>query len=127
MHNADMSEDVRVFERGQPAYNEADAVRNARLQPGFAPAVYLIAGLIASNALTGCSGEASPPPQKPSISYRTKAENANARIDKTYRLSETETIKVVIVPGFPYGERCVIYSNSTSSTMHCQEISAGRQ
>lgn len=74
--------------------------------------------------LAGCKD---PPVPKPSVSYKTKAENAHARIEKTYRLSETETIKVVIVPGYPVGERCVIYTNGTSSTMSCSELTVLKQ
>lgn len=93
-----------------------------RLPQGSALAACLLSGI-----LTGCTGEASPPPEKPSISYKTRAENAQARIDRTYRLSETEIVKVIIVPGHPYGERCVVYSTPTSSTMHCRESAAQRQ
>ena len=49
------------------------------------------------------------------------------RVEKTYRLSETETVKTIIVPGWPLGEKCVIYSNAVSSTMQCREISAHAQ
>jgi len=54
-------------------------------------------------------------------------EDPQARIEKTYRLSETETVKIVMVPGWPVGERCVIYSNAVSSTIQCREISPGHQ
>ena len=63
----------------------------------------------------------------PAISYKTRAEHAKAKVEKEYRLSETETIKVVIVPGFPMGERCVIYSNGQGNTMQCREITPGKQ
>lgn len=66
-------------------------------------------------------------PQKPSISYKTKVENASARVDKSYRLSETETVKVIIVPGHPMGERCIVYSNGQTSTMQCSELRPAQQ
>lgn len=89
-------------------------------------AAILALGVIA--VLSGCSESPSAKEirQQP-VSYKTRAENAHARIDKTYRLSETESIKIVIVPGHPYGERCVIYTNGQSSTMHCREIAAQQQ
>lgn len=77
-------------------------------------------------ALAGCDRAPAPPPQ-PSISYKTRVENATARIEQTYRLSETEIVKVLIVPGWPMGERCVIYSGPSGSTMSCRELVPSRQ
>lgn len=76
-------------------------------------------------ALQACS-EATPN-NPPPISQKTRVENLQARVEKTYRLSETETVKIIMVPGFPFGERCVIYSNAVSSTMQCREISPSQQ
>jgi len=77
-------------------------------------------------ALAACQPAATEP-TKPSISWKTRAENANARIEKTYRLSETESVKVVTVPGYPLGERCVIYNNGQSSAMQCRELLPSHQ
>lgn len=82
------------------------------------------------SALAGCSdGPSAKEIREAPISYKTRAENAHARIEKTYRLSETESIKVVIVPGWPFGERCIIYNNASnySSAMRCSEITVGQQ
>ena len=68
-----------------------------------------------------------PDPKSPPISQKVRVENLQARVEKTYRLSDTETVKTVIVPGWPLGEKCVIYSNAMSSTMQCREISAHAQ
>ena len=89
-------------------------------------AAIVVLGII--SALAGCSEAPSANEIKQApVSYKTRVENAHARIDKSYRLSETETVKIVIVPGHPYGERCVIYTNGQSSTMHCREIAAQQQ
>lgn len=74
--------------------------------------------------LTGCGEK---PPEKPGMSYKTRAEHAPIRVDKEIRLSETESIKVVIVPGFPMGERCVIYTNERGNAMQCREVTASQQ
>ena len=63
----------------------------------------------------------------PAISWKTRAEHAKVKVEKEYRLSETETMKVVIVPGFPMGERCVVYSNERGNAMQCREITPGQQ
>ncbi len=82
--------------------------------------VAFIALLTASLFMPSCSG---PTPPKPApISQKTRVENLQARVEKSYRLSETESVKIVIVPGWPFGERCVIYSNAVSSTMQCREV-----
>ena len=65
--------------------------------------------------------------EAPAISYKTRAEHASVKVEKEYRLSETETIKVVIVPGFPMGERCVIYTNGQTSAMQCREVTPRQQ
>ena len=87
--------------------------------------VAFIALITASLFLLSCSKPA--PPKQPAISQKVRVENLQARIEKTYRLSETENIKIVIVPGWPFGERCVIYSNAVSSTMQCREITTSQQ
>lgn len=84
-----------------------------------------IALLAALVALCACTEPA--PPEKPSISYKTRAENASMRVEKEHRLSENETVRVVIVPGWPMGERCVLYTGPTSSAMACREVSPLRQ
>jgi len=76
-------------------------------------------------AVLGCSEPKATTP--PPISQKVRVENLQARVDKTYRLSETESIKIVIVPGWPFGERCVIYTNAVSSTMQCREITTREQ
>lgn len=73
----------------------------------------------------GCSEAA--PDKRPPISQKVRVENLQARIEKSYRLSDTENVKILMVPGWPFGERCVIYSNSTSSTMQCREITPSQQ
>lgn len=79
-------------------------------------------------ALPGCSEAPSAKEiREAPISHKTRAENAHARIEKTYRLSEIENIKVVIVPGHPLGERCVIYTNGAASAMQCREILPNQQ
>lgn len=87
--------------------------------------VAFIALIMAVLFMPSCSGPAPPTPLP--ISQKVRVENLHARIDKTYRLSETESIKIVIVPGWPFGERCVIYSNAVSSTMQCREITTSQQ
>jgi hypothetical protein len=77
--------------------------------------------------LVGCQERQQEAAAAPAISYKTRAEHATAKVEKEYRLSETETIKVVIVPGFPMGDRCVIYTNVQGSTMQCREITPGQQ
>lgn len=87
--------------------------------------------LAACAGVLGCSRAApdKPPPVKesPPISQKVRVENLQARTEKTYPLSGSETIKIVIVPGYPFGERCVIYTNGATSTMSCREITAGQQ
>lgn len=78
--------------------------------------------LFAAAALVGACQPVATEPVRPSISYKTKVENTSARVDKSYRLSETETVKVIIVPGHPMGERCIVYSNGPASTMQCSEL-----
>ena len=78
-------------------------------------------GLV-SPLLVGCQERRQEAAAAQSVSYKTRAEHASAKVEKEYRLSETETIKVVIVPGFPMGERCVIYTNVQTSAMQCREI-----
>ena len=87
--------------------------------------VAFIALITASLFMPSCSRPA--PATPPPISQKVRVENLQARIEKTYRLSETESIKIVIVPGWPFGERCMVYSNAVSSTMQCREITAGQQ
>jgi hypothetical protein len=82
------------------------------------------AASIAAALLVGCGSQAAPEPKESGISYRTRAENAPARIVKSYHLSETETVTVLVVPGFPFGERCIIYGDHRGNTMQCREISA---
>ncbi len=87
--------------------------------------ITILTALAACAGMLGCSKAA--PDNPPPISYKTRVENMHARIDKTYRLSETESIKIVIVPGHPYGERCVIYTNGATSAMRCRELLAQHQ
>jgi len=82
---------------------------------------------IATALLVGCGSQAAPEPKESGISYRTRAENAPARIVKTWRLSEDESVKVLVVPGFPFGERCIIYGDQRGNTMQCSEMSARQQ
>ena len=90
-----------------------------------------LTALAACAGVLGCSRAApdKPPPVKesPPISQKVRVENLQARTEKSYSLSGSETIKIVIVPGYPFGERCVIYSNANSSTMQCREITPGQQ
>lgn len=95
------------------------------MNPVGTAAIVIVALLTASLFVPSCS---KPAPPKPSlISQKVRVENLQARIAKSYRLSETESIKVVIVPGYPFGEKCVIYSNAVSSTMQCREITTSQQ
>lgn len=87
--------------------------------------ITILAALASCVAVIGCK-EATPE-KPPPISQKVRVENLQARMAKSYRLSETESIKIVIVPGFPFGERCVIYSNAISSTMQCREITTSQQ
>ena len=82
--------------------------------------------LLAAALLSACKPEPVEP-AKPSISYKTRAENAQVRVEKSHRLSETETVKVITVPGYPMGERCVVYNNGPASAMQCRELSPTRQ
>jgi len=70
--------------------------------------------------LSGCS-EPKQAKEQPQISQKVRVQNLQPRIEKTYRLSETETVKVLIMPGWPMGEKCVIYTNGSTSTMQCRE------
>ena len=72
--------------------------------------------------MPSCSRSTDPKP--PPISQKVRVDNLQARVEKTYRLSDTETVKTIIVPGWPLGEKCVIYSNAVSSTMQCRDVSA---
>ena len=83
--------------------------------------------LMASFAILVAGCDSSAAPDRPSIDYRLRAENAPARIEKSYRLSETETVKVLVVPGFPFGDRCVIYGDQRGNTMQCREIGVSRE
>lgn len=81
---------------------------------------------VAAVLLAGCT----PPPaplQQDDVSWRARAENSPARIEKSWRVSESETVKILIVPGFPLGERCVIYSTERGDTMQCREITPSAQ
>lgn len=89
-------------------------------------AVVTAAPLLLSAVLAGCT-EAAPTTTQPPISEKVRVENLQARVEKSYRLSETESIKIVVVPGWPFGERCVIYSNAVGSTMQCREITVRQQ
>ena len=82
--------------------------------------VIRILGLLLTVLVTGCNEQTSAEPQN--MSYKTKAENASIRVEREHRLSENESVRVVIVPGFPYGERCVLYTGPTSGSMDCKEI-----
>jgi len=73
----------------------------------------------------GCSEAA--PDKRPLISQKVRVENLQARIEKSYRLSDTESVKILMVPGWPFGERCVIYMNGQTSTMQCREITPSQQ
>ena len=78
--------------------------------------------MLAADGLLGQAGSSA----GAGIVWKTRAEHAKAKVEKEYRLSETETMKVVIVPGFPMGERCVIYTNGQTSAMQCREITPGQ-
>ncbi|MBI4293626.1 MAG: hypothetical protein HY661_19290 [Betaproteobacteria bacterium] len=86
-----------------------------------------LAVMLACLLIAGCGSQASTEAKPPPINYKERAENAQARIVKSYRLSDTESVKVLIIPGYPWGDRCVIYSNERGNTMQCSEISASRQ
>ena len=88
-------------------------------------AIACVASIASLFFVPSCSKPA--PPKQPPISQKVRVENLHARVEKSYRLSETESIKIVIVPGWPFGERCVIYSNAVSSTMQCREITTSQQ
>lgn len=85
-----------------------------------------LVAMLACLSLSGCGEKAQAVPE-PAISWKTRAEHAKAKVEKEYRLSETETMKVVIVPGFPMGERCTIYTTGQTSAMQCREITPGQQ
>ena len=72
--------------------------------------------------MPSCSRSTDPKPLP--ISQKVRVENLQARVEKTYRISEAEPVKTIIVPGWPFGEKCVIYSNAASSTMQCRDVSA---
>ena len=86
----------------------------------------ILRSMAAALALAGCQG-AEPPAAQPSISYKVKAENASARIEREFRLSESETVKTIMVPGFPYGSRCVVYQRNEAVAMQCAEVFASQQ
>jgi hypothetical protein len=85
----------------------------------------LAAGALCLLAL-GCS-EATSTTERQPVSQKVRIENLQPRVEKSYRLSEAESIKVVIIPGFPMGERCLVYSNATSSAMQCREVLPSEQ
>lgn len=89
--------------------------------------IVTLMALAAVAAVMGCSDPKPPKEQQPQISQKVRVQNLQARIEKTYRLSETESIKTVIVPGYPIGEKCIVYSNAVSSTMQCREILPSQQ
>jgi hypothetical protein len=78
--------------------------------------------LLAVVLLAGCS-DSDPTPQQQPISYRTRAENAPIKVLKEHRLSDTETVRLISVPGFPFGERCVLYTGPQTSSLQCGEDS----
>ena len=88
-------------------------------------AVGVVALITAALFMPSCSR--APDSKSPPISQKVRVENLQARVEKTYRLSETETVKTIVVPGWPLGEKCVIYSNAVSSTMQCREITTRQQ
>jgi hypothetical protein len=98
------------------------------LTRGEGPVIALLA-LIALVCLliAGCWEKPQEAAAAPAVSWKTRAEHATVKVEKEYRLSETETMKVVIVPGFPMGERCVIYTNERGNAMQCREITPGQQ
>ena len=67
------------------------------------------------------------PPEPERVSNRTRAENASIHVEREHRLSEDEQIRVVIVPGFPMGERCVLYTGPGTSAMQCEEATSRQQ
>ncbi len=72
--------------------------------------------------LSGCP-EPNPLKQEAaSISQKVRVQNLKPRIEQAYALSDTESVRILIVPGWPMGEKCLVYSNATSSTMQCREI-----
>jgi len=77
-------------------------------------------------SLGGCnrgpSVEAKP---KPDISQRVRVENLPIRLEREQRLAEGETVKIIIVPGFPFGNRCIVYEGRSGAAIHCEEIGAG--
>lgn len=85
----------------------------------------IIAGLL---LLTGCDGRAAAEPkEKPDISQRVRVENLPIRVERSQRISETETVQVIIVPGFPYGKRCVVFTKNDSSAMQCEDVRPRQQ
>ena len=76
--------------------------------------------------LAGCDGRAAPKP-KADISQRVRVENLPIRVERSHRISETESVQVVIVPAFPYGKRCIVFTKADSSAMQCDDISASAQ
>ncbi len=75
--------------------------------------------------VAACKEQTSAEPQN--MSYKTKAENASIRVEREHRLSENESVRVVIVPGFPYGERCLLYTGPASSSIDCKGITPREQ
>jgi len=85
----------------------------------------IVLALLLAVLLVGCKDQSPPEPER--MSYKTRAENASIRVEREHRLSENESVRVVIVPGFPYGERCVLYTGPTSSSLDCKEITPREQ
>lgn len=85
--------------------------------------VFLLS-LVAIALFASCSEPVpTDPAPQPEISYRTRAENAPIKVLKEHRLSETETVRLISVPGFPFGERCVLYTGPQTSALQCGEDS----
>lgn len=77
---------------------------------------------------SGCGGrstaEAKP---KADISEKVRVDNLPIRVEREQRLSDTEAVKVIIVPRYPYGQRCIVYVNGPARSMQCDEIFATEQ
>lgn len=76
-------------------------------------------------SIAGCSEPVTTvsTPAKAPISYRTRAKNAPIKVLREHRFNDTEAVRLLSIPGFPYGERCVLYTAPQTSALQCGEDS----
>jgi len=61
------------------------------------------------------------PEPKVANAFKERTEATPIKVERTQQISDSESVKVILVPEFPSWQRCVVYTNATSSTMQCTD------